>query len=140
MTTENNRQLVSMVLAVVIEGFQGKSLEEAASGLIVGLDENLSPDPDVLELAVLGLKTMVRHEFRDMVANRIWQFKQKEATAMPFIPPPPPAPPRTDLACKVCGFTKFLQPDPAGYYCDARTKSGAPMLCTNSDCSRGRRK
>ncbi len=70
-----NRQLVSLVLAVMIEGFDGKSLEEAAIGLIVGLGENLSPD--VLELAVLGLKTMVRHEFRDMVANHKWQLQHK---------------------------------------------------------------
>ncbi len=136
---DDNRQLVSMVLAVVIEGAHGKSLEKAASDLIRGLDANMPPD--LLELAVVGLKTAVRSEFRHMVATRKWQLNHKGGLNMRgTCPPPPSAPPRTDLACKECGETKFLQPDPVGYYCDARNKSGAPMLCTNPDCSRGRLK
>lgn len=30
--------------------------------------------------------------------------------------------------CRVCGSTN-LEPDPAGYYCDAETYWGAPLLC-----------
>ncbi len=73
---KENRKLVSLVLQTVIEGHQSKSLEEAASGLI-GLTWN--PSPDLLELAVVGLQTLVRHEFRDMVANRQWQLQQRDA-------------------------------------------------------------
>ncbi len=69
----DNLNLANRVLHLMIEGHQGKSLDEAAGGWI---DLEWNPPSQLRALAVEGLKSAVRNEYRNMVANRAWQLKE----------------------------------------------------------------